>query len=227
MPLVGVGRAASVAQRVADVTVGANRKAGLLVLGRGRGWARGWGVVDRCKREGSLAVSQPFRRVESGRWGCVRPGWVRSGGRGKALWPWTAPRRTAALGLHRLDLEPLQLQQPLQVLLQVPHRLGPGRATALCVNKHCQLSQAPAVEGRRQEVRVTVAGFFTLTFIAHSPWGSREVRGKVIGVDDLGPEVEVGRGAGGAGRGQHGQPLRVRQIAGTVSVNILLVVVML
>lgn len=132
-----------------------------------------------------------------------------SGGRGEALWPCTAPRRTATLGLHRLDLEPLQLQQPLQVLLQVPYRLGPGGAAALRVKEHCQLSQAPAVEGRRQKVWVAVGWFFTLVFITNSPVRPWEVRGKVISVDDLGPEVEVRRSTGGAGRGQHRQPLRV------------------
>lgn len=146
------------------------------------------------------------------------------GGRGETLWLRAAPRWTAALRLPRLDLEPLQLQQPLQVLLQVAYRLGPGGAAALRVKKHRQLSQAPAVEGRRQKVWVTVAGFLALVVITHNPVGSREVRGEIISVDDLGPEVEVRRSAGRAGRGQHRQPLGVRQITGAVGVFILLVV---
>lgn len=95
------------------------------------------------------------------------------------------------------------------------------------MKEHCQLSQAPAVEGRRQEVLVTVAGFLNFIFVTHNPTGAREVRGKIITVDDLGAEVEMRRGARGAGRGQHGQPLGVGQIAGAVSVDILLVVVLL
>lgn len=167
----------------------------------------------------------PFGGVESG-WRCrVRPRLLGGGGGGEALRPCAAARRTAALCLHRLDLKPLQLQQPLQVLLQVPHRLGPGGAAALRVKEHRQLSQAPSVERRRKKVRVTVGGLFAHIFIPHSPMRSREVRGEVVGVDDLGPEVEVGRGAGGAGGGQDRQPLGIRQITGTVCVFLLLVVV--
>lgn len=62
MALVGISRAASIAQRVADVTVRTDRVAGDLVLGRGGRW----GVVDGCERESSLAVSQAFRGVEAG-----------------------------------------------------------------------------------------------------------------------------------------------------------------
>lgn len=74
---------------------------------------------------------------------------------------------------------------------------------------------------------ITVGGFFALVFVTQIATGSWEVRGKVISVDDLGAEVEVRRGAGRAGGGQHRQPLRVGQITGTVSVIILLVVVLL
>lgn len=148
-------------------------------------------------------------------------------GRGEALRPQTATRRTAALCLHSLDLEPLQLQEPLQVLLEGPYRFGPGGTTTLCMKKHRQLPQTPAVEGRRQEFWITVAWFFGLIFIAHCPVGSWDVRGKVKSVDDLGPEVEVRRGTGGTGGGQHRQPLGVGQITGTVSVFLLVVVVLL
>lgn len=75
MALVGIGRAASIAHGVADVTMRANWEAGEVVLSRGRRW----GVVDRCEWEGSLAVAQPFGGVESGRWSRVGPRWVSCG----------------------------------------------------------------------------------------------------------------------------------------------------
>lgn len=148
-------------------------------------------------------------------------------GRGEALWPWAAPGRTAALCLDRLNLEPLQLEELLQVLLQGPYWLGPGGTTTLCMQKHCQLSQTPTVKGRRKKVWVTVAGFLVLIFITHCPMGSRKVWGKVARVDDLCPEVEMGRGAGSAWGGQNWKPFRVRQITGTVCVIILVIVVLL
>lgn len=74
---------------------------------------------------------------------------------------------------------------------------------------------------------ITVGGFLALIFIAQIATGSWEVWGKVITVDDFSTEVEVRWGAGRAGGGQHRQPLRVRQIAGTVSIIILVVVVLL
>lgn len=154
-------------------------------------------------------MPQPFRGVESGWWSRVRPRGMSSGGRGEALWPWAAPWHTAALCLPCLDLEPLQLQQPLQVLLEGPYRLRSRGTPAIRMKKYCQLSQAPAVKGRRQKVWVTVAGFINLIFITHCAMRSWEVRGKVITVDDLSPEVKMRRGAGGTGRGQHWQPLRV------------------
>ena len=155
----------------------------------------------------------------------------RSGGREPQL-PVTAPGRAAALRLHRLDLVPLQLQQPLQVLLQRPHRLGPGCTAALSVEEHGQLPQAPAAEGGRQEVwvaeggplRVVIAAV-VLLLVAHGPTGPREVWREVAGVDDLGPQVEVRGSAGGAGGGEDGQPLGVGQVAGAVRVILLLVVV--
>lgn len=56
-----------------------------------------------------------------------------------------------------LDLVPLQLEQPLKVSLQVVRGLGPGYAFALCVEEDGQLLQAPAIEGRGQEVWVAAA----------------------------------------------------------------------
>lgn len=131
--LVGVGGAAPVAQRVADVTMGADREAGeLLCCQRG-------GVV-RGKREGALTLPQAFGGAEAAGWRRVGPRCVRGGGRGEAQGPRTAPRRSAGLRLHSLDLEPLQLQQPLQVLLQGPHRFGARCASALRVEEHSQLA---------------------------------------------------------------------------------------
>lgn len=57
--------------------------------------------------------------------------------------------------------------------------------------------------------------------------GSRKVWGKVARVDDLCPEVEMGRGTGSAWGGQNWKPLRVRQITCTVCVIIFVVVVLL
>lgn len=143
----------------------------------------------------------------------MRPGRVSDGGGGEALRSGAGAELTGALCLHRLDLKPLQLQKPLQVLFQGPHRLRPGSASAFSVKKEGQLPQAPAVERRGQEVRIHVARFPALAavvvtiIVTSGSSGSGDVWGKVIRVDDLGPEVEVGWGAGGAGGGQHRQPL--------------------
>ena len=130
----------------------------------------------------------------------------------------------ATLHLQRLDLEPLQLQEPLQVLLQGAHGLGPGGAAALRVEEDRQLPQAPGVEGRRQELGVAVAGSVAAVLRRGSA-RPREVWGEVVGVDDLGAEVEVRRGAGRAGGGEDGQPLGVREVAGAVGIVFLRLVV--
>lgn len=227
--LVGIGRTASVAQGITNVTVRAYRDARVLLLLL-LDWS-GWrGVIYRCEWESTLAVPQALRGVESGWWSCVWPGWMRNRGRGEALRLWAGTVLTGAFCLHRLDLKPLQLQKPLQVLLQGPHRLGSGGTSAFSMKKQGQLSQAPAVKWRWQEVRVSVARFPALvivTIIVSDSTGSREIWRKVMSVDDLSPEVEVRRGTRGAGGGQHRQPLGIWQITGTVTVNILLVEVLL
>lgn len=180
--LVSVRAAGPVAERVADAAVRAEATREL----------HGGGVPQRGEEgegKGTLALPQAFGGAQVGGGSGVRPG--AAGGHGG--------HGLAVLLLDRLDLQPLQLQQPLQVLLQLAHGPGPGGAPALGVEEQGQLPEAPGVEGRGQEVRVAVAA-------VAQPARAREGRGEVGGVDDLGPQVEV---RGGAGGGKDRKPLGI------------------
>lgn len=202
--LVRVRRAGAVAQRIADVAVRANGAREL----RGRRAARGG---DEGQRKCPLTLSKAFGGVETRRRSGVRPGAVC--GRTRSVPSGTDEGYAVppALGLNGLYLVPFQLQEAFQILLQLSDRLRPGGPFAFRVEEDGKLSQAPRVERRRQEVRVSVA---VVIIVLQHP-GTGNVGMQVHGVDHLRTEVELRWSAGG---GQDREPLGVRQVTGAVCV---------
>lgn len=153
----------------------------------------GHGVGDggeQGKGESPLALEDAFGGAQVGR-GCA-VGARATGGAGGTSPATVAAGTNAAVAvrlvLNRLDLEPFQFQQTLQVLFQLIHGSGSRHIFALRVEKHSQLPQAPSVEGRWQEVGVALTELALLLLL---PLALRDPAGplELCGVDDLCSQV--------------------------------------
>ncbi|TNN79683.1 hypothetical protein EYF80_010057 [Liparis tanakae] len=175
---------------VADAAEGA-RAAGQQGAVTGQGGEEGEG-------EGPLTLEDALRGAEAGRGG--------GGGQFVAAGYGVRRRRRPALLLDGLNLAPLQLKHFFQVSLQRAHGLGPRGPTALCVVEDRQLTEAPGVERRREEVWEVQ----TTVGVSSGSGGARRV---VLVLDDLRPQLELWRNPTTRRRGKS---LRLREVGVTV-----------
>jgi len=200
---------------------------GVALAALGAAAARQQGRVDgqggeEGEGEGTLALQDALGAAEAhgqagggGRKRAATPGRWRLAG--SAAFPLPLPL-LLLLPRRRLHAPPLQLQQPLQDALQGVGGAWPQSPPALCVVEGGQLSQAPGVERRGEEVRerVGAGGGGPWTPSSSLPAG---VGGKVIRGDDLRAQVQLrGNGGGGGGGGRRRKSFRVGQIPVTVCV---------